>query len=292
MRIFALSDIHADFEPNARWLRNLSFHDYQADVLILAGDVTDSLPLLEWSLQLLARRFQHVLFVPGNHELWTLRDSPRMGSFEKFERIQEIVRNSGASMQTFRTDRICIVPLQSWYDYSFGTPSNELSDLWMDFRACTWPPGCEAPEITRRFLALNEGALQEAAQHEAEQHAHGQHAHGQHAHGQHAHGQHAHGQHAHGQHADDHTLISFSHFLPRAELVSRRGALKLDLSPVLGSALLDRQVRQLRPAIHVYGHSHVNRRLEIDSVTYVNNAFGYPHESAIAAKRLVCLLER
>lgn len=258
MRIFALSDIHADFEPNARWLRNLSFHDYRADVLILAGDVTDSLPLLEWSLGLLARRFQQVLFVPGNHELWTLRDSPRTGSFEKFERIREIVRNSGASMETFRTDRLSIVPLHSWYDFSFGAPSNELLDLWMDFRACTWPQGYEAPEITRRFLALNETALEDAA---------------------------------HRPHADDHTLISFSHFLPRSDLVPQRGTLKLDLSPVLGCALLDQQLRQLRSTIHVYGHSHVNRRIEIDAVTYVNNAFGYPHESAIAAKRLVCLLE-
>lgn len=252
MRIFALSDVHADFEPNARWLRSLSLHDHQADVLILAGDVSDSLRLLGWCLELLARRFQKVLFVPGNHELWTLRDRPRIGSFEKFEIIRELVRNSGASMETFRTNQLSIVPLLGWYDYSFGTPSSELKEAWMDFHACAWPPGCGAPEITTRFLELNESALTEARP----------------------------------------TVISFSHFLPRPELVPRRGARQtLDLSPVLGSAQLDLQLRRAGSTLHVYGHSHVNRRLVIDAVTYVNNAFGYPHESAIAAKQLACIFE-
>jgi hypothetical protein len=87
-------------------------------------------------------------------------------------------------------------------------------------------------------------------------------------------------------------VISFSHFLPRPELVPRRGAAPtLDLSPVLGSVQLDRQVQQLGSTLHVYGHSHVNRRLAIGAVTYVNNAFGYPHECAIAAKRLLCIFE-
>jgi len=41
----------------------------------------------------------------------------------------------------------------------------------------------------------------------------------------------------------------------------------------------------------VYGHSHFNRRVQIDGVTYVNNALGYPNESRIAARRLVSIHE-
>lgn len=252
VRIFALSDVHADFEPNACWLRSLSLHDHQADVLILAGDISDSLPLLGWCLELVARRFHKVLFVPGNHELWTLRDRPRLGSLEKFERVRALARDSGASMEPFRLPELAIVPLLAWYDYSFGSPATELKQAWMDFHACLWPEGWGAPEVTARFLALNASALTEASV----------------------------------------KIISFSHFLPRPELVPRRGAAQtLDLSPVLGSAALDRQVRQLGATLHVYGHSHVNRRTVIDGVTYVNNAFGYPHETAITAKRLVRVLE-
>lgn len=278
MRIFALSDVHADFEPNARWLKNLSLHDYQADVLILAGDVADSLALLEWSLGLLVRRFKTVLFVPGNHELWTRRDHPRIDSFEKFEHVRARVHQSGASMGAFRTSQVAIVPLLGWYDYSFGLPSNELKNSWMDFHACAWPPGYEVREIAARFSALNRSALDEAALVDAAPRA--------------GSGDEA-APEAGVQNTAPPMRISFSHFLPRPELVpTRNGAMRLDLSPVLGSVLIDRQVREAGATIHVYGHSHVNRRIAIDGITYVNNAFGYPHESAIAAKRLVCIFER
>lgn len=274
MRIFALSDLHADYEPNARWLRNLSLYDYQGDVLILAGDITDSLPLLEWCLRLVARRFRKVLFVPGNHELWTLRDRPRVDSYEKFERVRELAQDSGVSMDTFRVAGLSIVPLFSWYDYSFGVPSNDLKELWMDFRACVWPPPADVREIAAKFLALNESALNESALDES-----------------------ALNDSSLNQSTSDdpprpHKVISFSHFLPRFELVPQRTpAFKLDLSPILGTLHLDHQVRRLRSTLHVYGHSHVNRRLVISGVTYVNNAFGYPHEASIAAKRLLCIHE-
>jgi predicted phosphodiesterase len=52
---------------------------------------------------------------------------------------------------------------------------------------------------------------------------------------------------------------------------------------------LEQQIRLLRSDIHVYGHSHVNRRIEIGGITYINNAFGYPSETRIAAKRLLCI---
>jgi Icc-related predicted phosphoesterase len=64
-----------------------------------------------------------------------------------------------------------------------------------------------------------------------------------------------------------------------------------ELYPVLGSASLDRRLRELGSIMHVYGHSHVNRSMKIDGVTYVNNAFGYPQETHIAAKRLLCIYE-
>lgn len=43
---------------------------YQEDVLILAGDVTDSVEKFRTTLNLLKRAFKHVFFVPGNHDLW------------------------------------------------------------------------------------------------------------------------------------------------------------------------------------------------------------------------------
>jgi hypothetical protein len=52
----------------------LSFEDYREDILILAGDITDKLYLFEWCFRDLTVKFKKVLFVPGNHELWVVRD--------------------------------------------------------------------------------------------------------------------------------------------------------------------------------------------------------------------------
>jgi predicted phosphodiesterase len=49
-------------------------------------------------------------------------------------------------------------------------------------------------------------------------------------------------------------------------------------------------VSQLNPDIHIYGHSHVNRNIEVDDICYVNNAFAYPSEENISRKKLHCVL--
>lgn len=63
------------------------------------------------------------------------------------------------------------------------------------------------------------------------------------------------------------------------------------LDPVLGSTRLEEQLRRLAPDIHVYGHSHINRNVRIDGIRYINNALGYPQESAIAARRLIEIVD-
>jgi hypothetical protein len=67
-------------------------------------------------------------------------------------------------------------------------------------------------------------------------------------------------------------------------------ASKRILYPVLGTALLEQHIRQLRPWVHVYGHSHVNQQIELDGISYLNNAFGYPSETW-THKSLVRIME-
>ena len=59
------------------------------------------------------------------------------------------------------------------------------------------------------------------------------------------------------------------------------------LSPVLGATSLMEQVRQVKPAYHVFGHSHVNVYREVEGIRFVNNAYGYPSEARFTRKRLV-----
>ncbi len=252
MRVFALSDIHVDYEVNAQWVADLSVADYQDDVLILAGDVTDSRRLLEWCLGTLARRFKKLLFVPGNHDLWVIRDDPHKNSLQKFDDVCASAESSGASMQAFRERGVSIIPLLGWYDYSFGQPSEELQSTWMDYRTCRWPAGYTDGDVAAHFAALNEKQAGPAGD----------------------------------------TIITYSHFLPRIDLMPAFiPCASRVLYPILGSTLVERQLRRLNANIHVYGHSHVNRRVRIDGVSYINNAFGYPSETMIASKRMMCIHE-
>ncbi len=89
---------------------------------------------------------------------------------------------------------------------------------------------------------------------------------------------------------DGGTLISFSHFLPRIDVMPKRIPQKYRyLYPVLGSAALGEQVRQLAPQLHIYGHSHVTRRVTLDGIRYINNAYGYPSEANLSDKALRCV---
>jgi predicted phosphodiesterase len=253
VRVFALSDIHIDYDVNVKWIANLSVTEYRDDVLILAGDVTDSRRLLEWCLGALAKRFKKVLFTPGNHDLWVIREDREKDSLQKFDEVSAVVESSGASMRTFRERGLSIIPLLAWYDYSFGEPSEELRAVWMDYRACRWPGGYTEEDVAAHFAALNDGQVSMAGD----------------------------------------TVITYSHFLPRIDVMPEfiPCAHKL-LYPILGSTRLERQLRRLNSSTHVYGHSHVNRHVKIDGVSYINNAFGYPRETWITSKSLVCIHER
>ncbi|SRR5579871_2481766 len=251
MRVFALSDIHIDYSENSKWIENLSVAEYQDDVLILAGDVTDIRKLLDWGLSILTKRFKKVLFVPGNHELWVRRENPKKNSLQKFDDICAAAKSAGASMQAFHERGVSIIPLLGWYDYSFGEPSQELRASWMDYHACRWPDGFTERDIAAHFAAYNDEQNSRASD----------------------------------------KVITYSHFLPRIDLMPEfiPSAQRI-LYPVLGSVQLERQLRRLNPCIHVYGHSHVNRQVEIDGVLYINNAFGYPSETR-TLKQLMCIHE-
>jgi predicted phosphodiesterase len=252
MRVFTISDLHLDYAPNRDWVARLSRHDHQNYILILAGDVSDRLALLAEGFAELVRRFSTVLYVPGNHDLWVHREGMH-DSFEKFEAVQRIANEHGVRMTTHRVAELAIVPMLGWYDYSFGMPSDYLKGAWADYRACRWPHGYDDGAVTRWFLERNPSASSAELAGATE-------------------------------------IISFSHFLPRIDVMPERIPEKhRRLYPILGTAQLDTQIRQLGSSMHIYGHSHVNRHVTIDGITYINNAFGYPSEAHFTAHELLLI---
>jgi predicted phosphodiesterase len=251
MRIFTVSDIHIDFDQNNRWLNTLSNLDYLDDLLILAGDISDSTPRTTNCFKQLSSKFKHVFFVPGNHDIW-VRNEPHTYSFNKFFELLELAQQHGIVTERMTFEDLTIVPLFSWYDLSFGKMNRGLTTRWMDFTHCRWPKELINPSAQNSFfLHKNDTSKQPASE----------------------------------------TVITFSHFLPRIDLMPSFIPQKFrDIYPVLGSPLLDQQIRALNSKIHVYGHSHVNRRTTIDGIQYINNAFGYPSEVRITAKKLLQIL--
>lgn len=74
LRVFVLSDLHTDYAENMKWVKCLSTDRYKNDVLLVAGDVAETYDNFLLAMSLLKDRFEHVFYVPGNHDLWCRRD--------------------------------------------------------------------------------------------------------------------------------------------------------------------------------------------------------------------------
>jgi predicted phosphodiesterase len=77
LQLLALSDLHVEHKVNREAL--LALPARPEDWLILAGDVSDSLRGLAWTLDALAPKFARLLWVPGNHELWSEPNASERG---------------------------------------------------------------------------------------------------------------------------------------------------------------------------------------------------------------------
>jgi hypothetical protein len=261
MRIFVCSDLHVDFSENMAWILGWSARDYSGDVLLVAGDICHDIGKIETALRHLRQIFAEVFFLTGNHELWLL-ENDGSDSKKKFHRILDLSNALGVRTQPARFDTddggLWIVPLFSWYD----KPHTQDS---------LFVPGAGPAEsldgwADERFVSWPAGDTPSSYLLESNT--------------------------PHLDCAYDSPVISFSHFLPRADLMfppqpggarppaiwpTRAG---FNFSQVAGTWALERQIRKLGSCIHAYGHQHRNRWVTIDDVHYVSHCLGYPHERA------------
>ncbi len=259
MRIYAISDVHADYSENMALIQAFSGAAHLRDTLLLAGDVSDDLTRLARVLESMRDKFAHVFFVPGNHELWVRRGQSG-DSVAKFEKVLGLCAGLGVATSPAKVTSgsddpgAWVVPLFSWYvkpeqgaDSLFVPREGDDPSLsmWADEVLTRWPEQLSAADY---FLDLNE----------------------------------------HHVHRDyDAPVLSVSHFLPRRELMFRsppltspRRSSRFNFSRVAGSTRLEAQIRALGSVLHVYGHQHRNRDRVIDGLRYVSNCLGYPPERA------------
>jgi len=231
MRVFATSDLHTDYKENFLWLSELSNSAYRDDTLIVAGDISDRLEIIRETLLLLRSKFRHVLFTPGNHELWVR--TADLNSIDKLHQVLALCEEIDVATTPQRFDDLWIVPLFSWYD---GVYDPEMR-AWADFHLCKWPDHVQP--LPDYFLRLNEPHLK----------------------------------------SYDGPVITFSHFIPRAELLPPKEYMRISWLPTVSvCAALDTQIRKVNSTVHVCGHTHTTFDRVIDNVRYLQNAVRYPKE--------------
>lgn len=83
------------------------------------------------------------------------------------------------------------------------------------------------------------------------------------------------------------TVISFSHFAPRQELMpEKRFLIEPMLATTSGSVVLESQVRRLQPDLHLYGHTHVPIDLTLQGIRYVQWPLGNKIERTLQCKSI------
>ncbi|HVS00046.1 MAG TPA: metallophosphoesterase [Thermoanaerobaculia bacterium] len=125
MKLYGLADLHLRYEVTRKALQALRPHPY--DWLILAGDVGETEEHLRFALSILTRRFARVLWVPGNHDLWTLPSKPDdLRGQAKYDRLVSICRDYGVLtpedpyvMWPGEGPNCILAPLFLLYDYTF-----------------------------------------------------------------------------------------------------------------------------------------------------------------------------
>ncbi|CEM23230.1 unnamed protein product [Vitrella brassicaformis CCMP3155] len=313
MRIFAISDVHTDYRANLEYVQGLSQTAYKEDAVIVAGDVSDRLATLRTTLQLFTEKFGH-----GNHDVWVTRDevfhSPSPSRNPTHTRSSGNGSSSGSSSNPKFADSaaklqyiftmcdemgivttpkrlawqrqwtentppapppsdrssnpsegtIWVVPLLSWYHTDFDTepdipnlPLPPVEQVITDFATCRWPDGLSAADGSRAlaeyFDQMNDRRLNGSGKRNIRS-------------------------------WDDidvsvEQVISFSHFLPRLDLLpEKRFLFYPNLPKAVGSDLLGQRVARLRPDMHVFGHTHFGWDTQINGTRFLQLALSYPYE--------------
>eukprot|EP00434_Breviolum_minutum_P012494 symbB.v1.2.011007.t1/scaffold687.1/size172701/13 len=71
---------------------------FQEDVLILAGDVANTMEVLQETLLLLKQRFNRLFFCPGNHDVW-MQGWKNGNSLDKLRAIMDFCKSAGIEVE-------------------------------------------------------------------------------------------------------------------------------------------------------------------------------------------------
>ncbi len=127
MKLWATSDLHVGYEQNRQAVQALPA--FPEDWLIIAGDTGETPAHLDFVLRTLQPRFKQLVWVPGNHDLWTPTTWSQRG-VPHYERLVALCRKYGVLTPEDPYARWpgdgptrAIVPAFLLFDYSFRPAS-------------------------------------------------------------------------------------------------------------------------------------------------------------------------
>jgi len=122
VRLLAVSDLHVNSGTNRAFVADIA--PSPNDWLVLAGDMCESNEDLRWVFATLKDRFAQLIWVPGNHELWSLSEGARKGEL-RYRELCAIASEYGVltpedPYPTLPGTDLVIAPMFLLYDYTFA----------------------------------------------------------------------------------------------------------------------------------------------------------------------------
>ncbi|MDB4965581.1 MAG: hypothetical protein JWN44_1270 [Myxococcales bacterium] len=266
VRIGLTSDLHVEHHPEVVPLIVERVRALGVDVLIVAGDVSSSLPTLEAALTALRASAPRMLFVAGNHDLWMLKDTPSSRARYEAE-IPALCARAGVDaigQAPVEVGGVQFCGVTGWYDYSLRNRELDgtftLADYqkgawgrlrWNDKARVSWPAddGTELDDVAicDGQVALLERQLAEVGAR---------------------------------------PTVVVTHHLPFVQLATSRGEPPWDfINGFMGSERLGQAMRRAAGLkLGVCGHTHFRKRGEFEGAggpfTVETSPIGYPREYA------------
>ncbi len=122
--LWAVSDLHVAARGNRDLVDRLVRPGNPGDWLIVAGDVAERTSTILETLRALAERFAQVIWVPGNHELFS-RDSDDVHAEDKYGELVKGCQSMGVLTPEDPYPRFAgrtVVPMFTLYDHSWRDP--------------------------------------------------------------------------------------------------------------------------------------------------------------------------
>ena len=137
MKLWAISDVHVGNPDNRASLEAIP--PRPDDWLIIAGDVGETFVQLAWTLDVLGKKFRRLVWVPGNHELWSVPSEPPITGEARYLGLVELCRRFGVltpedPFDVFEGEGgpVRVAPLFLGYDYTFR-PDDVTAERALDW---------------------------------------------------------------------------------------------------------------------------------------------------------------